>query len=243
MKKVFLRSIKEELTVLLVCVAAAFIIGLIAEICVVSYGIGSGVSAAEVEVIPAASVISILAAGIVTIFVGGFTLKNRFNLAVGMSSTRKLFIACEVVTTISSMIVAAILVKVIMFVEKLMYTVAFSGVAIEEESIDVVQILTSLPIVLVGIAVVVATRFFIGFILLKFSEKGLFIILVPYWILCMFMARISQSKVGEFLGEFIVNLVNNLVRINRYMPHIVGIAILITTTVVISAGIKKAEVR
>lgn len=175
-------------------------------------------------------------------FLGGCSMRNKFNMAVGMSFTRKDFIICEVLAGACSTIFTLLLGGIFFVGETLLYKVMYTGVTINSGNLNFVKTIYSAPFIIFIIASILFTRLLIGWVLMKFKDKGIWIILCIYWGVALFASRYESISIAGKIVQMLGVSYEKMTEVCAGLPQLIGSLILCIITYIISIGIKHQDV-
>lgn len=201
-KKMWFRA-KDEIIILLSGCLLAFLFGMF--ICFLAVRIiqGDDITSASV-----ASFLSIFFGAVLVSIVGGFTMINDFNLAIGMGYTRKKFLAEEMLATFIEFVIYIVVSVVLYKVDFFVLTHAYSDVPIDEE-LDmrlVVPIMLKPLNLVIFFAILLTVRFVFGLLIQVLGKKGWGIFYIVFMTLCIGGPRMAHleamSGVSERISAF-----------------------------------------
>lgn len=235
--KASIYSIKNELVSTLIFMALSYFLGMIVWLVITNV-----TSDVEEGIITLGSIMAMAIGFISVILLGACSMRSRFNLAVGMSFTRKEFIICESISAALVTICVLILGAIMYFAEARIFNGIIPGMTVSSDLERFISSLYTGPFILLLVSGVMALRAFTGYILLKYKEKGIVVLIALYWGSTMLLYRAGAGSIGERLINVIVRIYKDMALVSVNLPPLVGIVVLLIITYLVSIGIRRQEV-
>lgn len=234
MVKAITNSLKDNL-----CGTVAFMLGTYAIGMIMWLVVTNITKDFEEGILTIGSILGLVMGLFMLIFMGGAMFRANFNVAIGMSFTRKDFVICDLIATTISTCVVLLLGRLMFMAESTLYTSLFSDQAINEELASVMKILYSAPMIALTIGMVLAVKSIMGLVFLVFRERGMLILVVGYWAVMILVSRLGTA--GK-IARGAVAVYNKLASVSISLPPLIGTAILLVITYLASIGIRRQAV-
>ena len=237
MQKAIIYSVKNDLSTTGIFMICAYIVGM------VLWTVGTGVTKDFEEGIITVGSIMALAVGLFSlVFVGGCTTRSRFNMAVGMSFSRKNFIICDLISTVIVTCLVLATGALMYLCESRFYMALYSSQSINADLESFMRNIMSVPMILLIIAMVLMVREVAGLVLLAMGDKGIFVLLAIYWTMTIVISKIETMSIAGRIGKSVLGVYSKLASVSPSLPHLIGVDVLLLITYLVSIGIRRQAV-